>query len=166
MNTKIKALLSATVAVALFAPSMASAQMNTGNPPPKEKSEYRGPNRAMLTSGAIVFGVPYVTSVLVAATTPSDATNRLYIPFAGPWMTLGQRTCTPNDPCEAETLTGIMLVGDGLLQGIGGLGMIASFFVPESQTPTPSVHVGSAKVTVAPAKMGRGGYGISAVAEF
>ena len=162
MKKATKAILSATVAVALLAPSIASAQTNGA--PTRETSEYRGPNRALMVSSAIVFGAPYLTSVVVAATTPSHATNKLYIPVVGPWMTLSERTCTPNDPCEAETVTGIMLVADGLLQGLGVIGMGASFFVPEEKTPT--MRIGSAKVTVAPSKMGRSGYGLSAVAEF
>lgn len=161
----VKHAVSVTLVLAMLAPAVASAQTTgtNGNPPERERGEYRGPNKPLLITSAITFGAPYLTSALVAATTESHANNMLYIPAVGPWLTLGQRKCTDNDPCEAEILTGGMLVADGLLQGAGVIGMVVAFAAPDV---IPSMKVGNTTVSVAPSKMGKSGYGLAAVAEF
>lgn len=162
---RCKSFLMAAVGAALLAtPAIASAQNNQQSEPGAEKPTPLRPNRLLLGSGALALGVPYISSVLVAASTDDSANNNLYIPVVGPWITLGQRTCTDADPCEAEFLTGALLVGDGIMQGAGLLAIGASFLVPESATTVPLGA--SAKMTIAPTKVGRTGYGIGAVGQF
>jgi hypothetical protein len=162
---KSKKLLAAAVAVAMLVPCVASAQQ-TGQQQ-KENPNYTGPNRALLDGGAVAFGVPYATSIVVAASTPGSAENNLYIPVVGPWINLGSRTCSSTDPCASEGLTGTLLVVDGLLQGLGVLAIGASFVIPESKAAPPTIQIGdSGHMTVAPSKLGKDGYGLSAVGQF
>ena len=51
-----------------------------------------GPNRELLHSGILALGVPYVASVVVAATSDRTEDKHLYIPVAGPWMDLANRS--------------------------------------------------------------------------
>jgi hypothetical protein len=151
-----------TTALALLVPVVASAQSTQ-----KEEAYSTLPNRALFTTGAMTFGVPYTASVLVAASTGSAANNNLYVPVVGPWLTLGQRHCTSIDPCDSEVLTGTLLAIDGAMQGIGVLTMAASLFVPEAAPQPPTITLGkNASMNVAPAKVGTSGYGVSALGSF
>jgi hypothetical protein len=172
-------LVAGAIGLAIFIPAIASAQQSpipTGSIPgstqtvigPTEHVEHTTkftppPNRMLLAAGIGMFGIPYVTSVVVAATTTRGSNNHLYIPVAGPWLALGLRDCS-NPSCSSEWLSGTMLVADGILQAAGVATAVGSFFIPEKLT---TVKVGkAAKVTFAPAKEGRDGYGLAAVGEF
>src|SRR6516162_3853198 len=57
-----------------------------------EKPEtYTGPNRALISTGLVTFGLAYVPAVIVAGTSSLPADNHLYIPVAGPWLNLADR---------------------------------------------------------------------------
>lgn len=67
----------------------------------------------------------YGLSALMATTFDDvPGSTALYIPVAGPWISLAQNDCAPDDPdCGAIlVLRGILLVIDGLAQA-GGLGI-------------------------------------------
>ena len=51
-----------------------------------------GPNRELLRGGILALGVPYAASVVVAATSDRSEDKHLYIPVAGPWMDLANRS--------------------------------------------------------------------------
>jgi hypothetical protein len=64
-----------------------------------------GPNRELLHGGILALGVPYVASVVVAATSDRPEDKHLYIPVAGPWMDLANRSGCGNagEPsCDKE----------------------------------------------------------------
>lgn len=126
-----------------------------------------GPNRGLLRSGLFMLGVPYVTSVIVAAQSDHPGDNNLYIPVAGPWMDLAGRGSCGNvggPSCDGETVNKVLLVVDGIFQGLGALDIVGAFVFPETRT----VYAGSTppRVVVAPAYYGRDGYGVSAFARF
>jgi hypothetical protein len=149
---------------ALFVPAIANAQ---GTGAPNEETVPMTPNRALLTSGAVMFGVPYISSVLVAASTNTSANHFLYIPVAGPWLSLGAKTCSSSDPCTAEGLAGVLLVTDGIFQAVGAGAMVMSLVVPESRVKPPTLMIGkSTTMTVTPAKLGPSAYGVATVGQF
>jgi hypothetical protein len=180
-------LFAGAIAGAIIVPTVASAQ--TQPPPPaavpsipvesipgstlvvggpkveKDTILSKPPNRILLASSAALFGVPYLASIAVAATTDRGSNNNLYIPVVGPWIALGERNCSEPTPCSSAWLGGTLLVADGIAQGVGVIGIAASFMVPEKVT---TIKVGSsgAKVSVTPSRAGRDGYGLAAVGEF
>jgi hypothetical protein len=122
-------------------------------------------NRPLLVTSAIVLVGAYVPMAAVAYTSdrPSDQTN-LYYPIVGPWMNLADRQCDVR-ACENEGLNKAMLVVDGVAQGIGALGVVASFFLPGKATRHWFL-IGDSTLRVAPSKVGVGGYGLGAVGTF
>jgi hypothetical protein len=92
---------------------------------------YVGPNRALLWSGIVTLGVPYTASVFVAAESSRSGDKALYIPIAGPWVDLVQRSGCPValTTCNSETLNKVLLVGDGVFQAVGTIAILSSFFV-------------------------------------
>jgi hypothetical protein len=174
MNTN--SLLFAGVTFSLLvAPTRSSAQVGSTAPDDttvlaenatvtKETRSRPPPNRILLGTGALLFVPSYVTSVFVGATSTRDSNDNLFIPVVGPWIALANRDCTATQPCEGEFLSGLLLVLDGAVQTAGVLTMGAAFLLPERVT---TINIGrSAKMTVAPAKLGPAGYGLTAVGEF
>jgi hypothetical protein len=126
-----------------------------------------GPNRALLNSGLFAFGVPYIASVVVAAESEHPGDDKLYIPVVGPWMDLANRgDCghLGQPTCDAETGYKILLVADGIFQGIGALDIVGAFVFPE--TRVVRVARSERRLLVAPAPIGKSGYGVAARATF
>ena len=125
------------------------------------------PNSTMLYSGAFAFGVPYVSSVIVGASSSHPGDRNLFIPVAGPWIDLADRHCPTGSSCDHEGLYKGLLIADGIFQGLGALQIAGAFLFPETVTVTnaarPRPRV--AGVRVAPTSVGSG-YGISAVGLF
>jgi hypothetical protein len=99
------------------------------------------PNPWLMGSGAILFGGSYGASVIVAAadhnTASNEWTKNLYIPVAGPWITLGKDPCTFATRCTtADNWNGALMIGSGIAQGAGLVLMATSFFVPAHKTTT------------------------------
>jgi len=98
-----------------------------------------GPNRELLRSGLFALGVPYLASVVVAATSDRPEDKHLYIPVAGPWLDFANRgPCgRAGEPsCDMETAYKVLLIGNGILQSVGALEIVGSFFFPETRTVT------------------------------
>jgi hypothetical protein len=125
-----------------------------------------GPNRAMLHTGLFTFGVPYVVSVIVAAESDHQGDKNLYIPVAGPWMDFAQRGDCGNagqNTCDTETGYKVLLVVDGIFQGVGALDIVGSFLFPETRTVATAPE---RKIAITPGYVGRGAYGLVAVGAF
>lgn len=126
------------------------------------------PNRYLLTTGFILWGVPYVSGVIVAAQSSNQADQHLYVPIAGPWIDLANRGGCPagNASCDTETTNKVLLGLDGVFQAVGTLEVIWGFLKPEHRTYT---RVQATKYTPeftwSPAKLGSG-YGLAAVGSF
>ena len=86
--------------------------------------------------------------------------------MVGPWLDLGDRgACNgvEQPSCDKETGYKVLLVIDGVIQGIGALDLVGAFLFPETRTVTVSERP---RVFVAPAYLGRNGYGVAALARF
>jgi hypothetical protein len=118
----------------------------------------------LLVGSGTLLVASYVPSAIVGAVSDRDEDRYLFIPAVGPWVDLGRRDCTAR-PCTNDGLDKALLIGSGILQGIGTVGVVASFFVPERRT---QVTTASAKKTfvVSPAQLGRGGCGLAALGTF
>ncbi len=126
------------------------------------------PNRALLMTGLIVGGVPYIASMTVAATSGHPGDSDLWVPVVGPWLDVGDRGgCPSGHSCAAEVGNKALLVGDGILQSVGVLEVVGSFIFPET-THVTTIQTSKAGgwVSFSPARMGAGGYGVSAVGQF
>jgi hypothetical protein len=179
------AAVAAAAGLACIVSTSAWAQQTTVVTPPaatlvREKAEtYNGPNRALISTGLVTFGLAYVPAVIVAGTSPQPADNHLYIPVAGPWMNLADRPAcgapavsdtssnipsASGIPCDVETTNKVLLGVDGVFQGIGALTTLVGLLSPEREEEP--VTTGRPTVHVSPARMGIGGYGISAFGNF
>jgi len=127
------------------------------------------PNSAMLSSGIVGVGVPYLASVVVGAESNHPGDRNLFVPVAGPWMDLGDRHCEVGTSCNHEGLYKGLLIADGIFQGLGALEIVGAFLFPERITVTGSARRSAPTLTagvhVAPSSVG-GGYGLAAVGAF
>lgn len=154
----------ATPTPAAAAPSAAApVQVRGEQVGPKRKP----PNRPMLIAGATLLGLSYVPSVIAGIQSTRDSDHLMYLPVVGPWLDLGNRSCTPAEPCTNEGISAALLVIDGAAQLAGGVLMAASFFVPQRAAQvTTTVGGDNVNVQFTPASMGAGGWGLAAVGDF
>jgi hypothetical protein len=133
----------AAATVAAFAQSTRADEVVT------RETVYLGPNRGLLWSGIVAGGGPYLASVIVAGESSNTSDHALFIPVAGPWVDLSQRGGCPvsQSSCNTETLNKVLLVGDGVLQAVGTIAILAAFLSPERDSlrhrvaTTPTLHI-------------------------
>jgi hypothetical protein len=153
-------IVAAVACASTLAATSASAQS-------RESVTTTGPNRELLHSGVFALGVPYVASVIVAASSDRSEDKSLYIPVAGPWMDFANRSGCGHEgepSCDKETAYKVLLIGSGILQGIGALEIVGSFLFPE--TRTTSIAKSDRRVFVTPYYVGAGSFGVSTFASF
>jgi hypothetical protein len=125
----------------------------------------------LVAGGVGVTAAAYGVGAACAAAWPEvPGAEALYVPVAGPWITLGQSGCSPDDPgCEAIVVArAILLVLDGLVQA-GGLAVAGEglFMTTESEAaraPAAPADRRAAAVTVAPVPLvarGQAGVGLA-----
>ena len=137
-----------------------------------EQSETMGPNRALLHTGIWTFVLSYVPAVVVAVESSRNGDKNLYVPIAGPWMDLAARSdCAPNASCNNETVNKVLIVVDGVFQGIAALNFVGAFLFYDRRTVTVSSVESreippSLSLRVSPAQVGRGAYGLMALGTF
>lgn len=122
------------------------------------------PNRPwLITGGAILLG-GYVTTAVVTMSSGRTAEDRnLLLPVAGPWLNLADRQCSG---CENETRNVAMVIGSGVVQGVGAVMTVASFFIPE-KVAAATITAGPLKMNVLPTTVGRSnGLGVGTVGVF
>lgn len=112
------------------------------------------PNRPLLATGSVLLVSSYVPAVIGAAISDRSDTDKLYIPVAGPWMTLKQGES--EKPGHKA-----LLVADGAVQGLGALMMVTSLFIPERTTKNWYLIGSNEKVRLAPH-----GAGLAALGRF
>jgi len=93
----------------------------------------------------------------VGAAVSDRGDDKLYIPVAGPWLTLARG---PSETRSEKALLG----ADGAVQGLGALMLATSFFIPERTTKNWYL-IGSNDLRVAPSA-GHGNYGLAAAGRF
>jgi hypothetical protein len=148
-------------------PPPAQTTVVAAAPATRETVVAAGPNAALLKSGLFVFGIPYGTSVVVAATSNRDEDKNLFIPIAGPWIDFANRQNCGNlgqPSCDGETAIKVLLAADGILQAIGGIELVAAFLVPESSTVVAKEKE-QPRFMMAPSRVGTG-YGLAAAGRF
>jgi hypothetical protein len=125
------------------------------------------PNRFLLRSGLFTFGAAYVPALVVAIESDRAADNHLYAPIVGPWFDLAARGECEGE-CSSETVNKVLLVTDGVFQGLGALQILGAFVMPEARTVAIHKNDGSPAVafSVVPASFGRGANGLMAVGNF
>lgn len=135
-------------------------------------TEISGPNRTMLHSGVWTLGLSYVPALVVATESSRHGDKDLYIPVAGPWMDLAARNpCPSSASCSNETTNKVLLVVDGVFQGIGALDIVGAFLFPETRTVTTraqratEMHVAGLTLRLSPSRF-QSGYGVSALGSF
>jgi hypothetical protein len=139
----------------------------------KQVTSYR-PNMGLLVPGTLLLGGAYGASAIVAAAnSPKSSgsfewTKHLYIPIAGPWITLGKDPCVFQGRCTgADKVNGALYIADGIAQGAGAILMLSSLFIPAHRETTKvaaknnKVHIQS----VTPVSY-QGGAGIGASGTF
>jgi hypothetical protein len=122
-------------------------------------------NRPLLITSSIVMVGAYVPAAAVAYSSDRAADQKnLYYPIVGPWMNLADRQCDVV-ACSNEGLNKTLLIADGVGQGLGAIGLVASIFVP-GKTTRNWYLIGNDKVHAGPQRMGGLGYGFVANGEF
>jgi hypothetical protein len=122
--------------------------------------EKRTPNKAVLiTGGALLVGTYATTAALTAANGPT-ADKDLYIPVVGPWINIADR----GSDRSHETRDILLIAGSGVLQGVGAVLAVSSFFIPE-KVPAARINAGNVKMQVTPTA-GPGAGGIGAIGTF
>jgi hypothetical protein len=125
--------------------------------PYQERTERRfRPNRPLMITSAAMFLGAYVPTIITAAANQSQTSNNLYIPIAGPWMEIAR------EPTSGANKALLSL--SGIFQGLGTIGMISSFFVPETKTHKWYL-MGNGRFQLSPTAA-RGSYGLSANGRF
>ena len=160
-STKIVSTLVACAALLSFS-AVASAQSVRR----ETVTERGGPSRSMLFSGVVTFGISYGAAAVVASESDLSADHSMYVPFAGPWMALsGRGPCGVGTPrsCDAATANKVLIITDGVFQGLGGLLILEAFLNPETHTTTRAAL--EPRVQVAPL-VGSNGYGLAAFGNF
>jgi hypothetical protein len=142
-------------------------------PPPAQSetvTQRGGPSTAELSSGIITLGLTYGAAAVVAAESPQPADRRMFVPVAGPWMSLVNRPgCggATGPSCSTETAYSVLIVADGIGQALGSLMIIGAFLHPETVTRTTTVSQDDIKPVfhVLPSSVGTG-YGMQALGTF
>lgn len=126
------------------------------------------PNPYLLRSGLFTLSAAYVPALVVAIESSRSADNRLYAPVVGPWLDLADRGKCGNECGSGETVNKVLLVTDGVFQGLGVLQIVSSFLIPTQHT-TIALHNTDGSTAVAfqltPASFGSAN-GMMAVGEF
>jgi hypothetical protein len=162
--------LAGTAAMAMSASSArADDSVVVTTPRPVVESSSSGPNAYLFRSGLFTLGVAYIPALVVALESDRSADNRLYAPIVGPWLDLGSRgdECSGGE-CGNETVNKVLLVTDGVFQGLGALQILSSFIFPSRSAVTLSRDDGStlASFSVTPASFGHGANGVMAIGQF
>jgi hypothetical protein len=139
----------------------------------QDRTEVSGPNRTMLHTGIWTLGLSYVPALVVATESTRIGDKYLYIPVTGPWMDLAARSpCAANMRCSNETTNKVLLVVDGVFQGIGALDLIGAFLLPETRVVTTRAQSDTAtrgtrlSLRLSPTRFQNNGYGLAAHGTF
>ena len=160
--TAVAAALSCAAALSWTSPARAERAQATTT------EEGYMPNRVMLATGLVLWGVPYTVGDFVAAQSSNQADHHLYIPIVGPWIDLTQRGGCPvaSNSCNTETTNKVLLVGDGIFQAIGTLDVVFAFLRPEHRdVVSVSATRYTPRISFTPAQVSTG-YGLAAFAVF
>ena len=162
-----------------YVPPPAELRYVEGRPIPAGYHHETRARRGLVIAGPIVFGVPYVLSMSVAASSRYSADRWLYAPVVGPFIDLAQRgdDCTRNtvvtgpgmtstyETCTEDSSTRFFLMFDGLMQTAGATMFILGLALPQHilvRDDAPFTGSSGSKFSwaVAPQRVGPTGYGV------
>jgi len=107
--------------------------------------------------GGTLFFAAFVPSFIVARTSERAADEWLYAPVVGPWIDLAQRgACNARFGCDGEAAYKVLLVANGVAQGIGMLGIVSGILVAGFGTTKANVKP---SCQLAPVVFGKGSMG-------
>ena len=172
MRSSSKRLMFCGVTGAALAWSAAAAAQGP-SPETRYGYEQTRPNRPLLITGGSLLLGSYATSAIVGLANDREADERLAIPVVGPWLDLADRQCDVQ-PCDDEGWSKAALITSGVLQGVGLIGVVSSFFVPEERfriwgggaARGRVASVPTVRIVPSPAAPGRGGGGLALVGTF
>jgi hypothetical protein len=146
-----RSIFQASSALAVALSVVASSSVALAQPPappaaepPRDVITYQEsmPNGALIGSGLTMFGASYIPSLVVAASSSRGGDMSLYIPVVGPWVDLGQRDSQcPGSRCYGDAANKVLLVADGIFQGLGALQILGGFLFPTTRTVTQTARV-------------------------
>jgi hypothetical protein len=134
-------------------------------PPTKETItvyERQRPNRPLLITGGLLLVGTYATTAGIVGANGNPGDHDLFIPVVGPWINLGERTCSGD--CGDHNRDTVLIAASGVAQGVGALMVLSSFLVPE-KIPKAQIVAGPVNMQVAPTAS-MGGAGVSAFGTF
>jgi hypothetical protein len=123
-----------------------------------ETKHKRIPNLPLLVTGTLVLTAAYVPAVIGAAVSQRPGDNKLYIPLAGPFLAMNRGAA--DKPGHKA-----LFVVDGVAQGLGGLGVLLGFMIPEKVTRRWYLIGKRESVRFTPGRIA-GGYGLNASGRF
>ena len=154
-------------------PAPQPAAWQPGSPPPPGYHIEDRPRTGLVVAGAVIAGIPYFFSVVTASSVgQANATGWLYLPVAGPWMTLGQRSygCNSLDngnqstsqslQCVGDIFAVMGLIADGVIQAAG-----ATLLIVGVAAERPVLVRDDQALHVTPMRVGNG-YGAGVVGSF
>jgi hypothetical protein len=120
-------------------------------------------NKPLLITGGSLLVAGYIPALVISQTSdrPSDQDNLIY-PVAGPWMSLMDRGCDDRE-CENEDRNKGLLIADGIVQGVGALGVVLSLLLPGKTTQNWYL-IGDTQVV--PMRVSKNTYGLGATGTF
>jgi hypothetical protein len=126
----------------------------------------RGPDPLLITTGVVIFGVPYGFSAAAAGASSLPSDKWLYVPVAGPWGDIIARlTCTSTD-CKGDLgPAALPLVLSGLGQAAGVGILIKALIDPPGKSARSASDGSHVHVHVAPTTYAGGG-GLQAFGAF
>jgi hypothetical protein len=149
-----------------------SSQWHAGDPVPPGYHVEELPRSGLVTAGVIVLGIPYFFSVVTALSANSqNESGWLYLPVAGPWLTLGRRSysCNPDNnnqstsqslACVGDVFAVMGLIFDGIVQATG-----AGLLLGGELATKPGLVRNDEAVRIVPMRLG-GGMGAGVVGGF
>jgi len=148
--------------------------------PPGYHIETRA-KKGLVISGSIIFGVPYLLSMSVAASSRYPPDHWLYAPVIGPFVNLATRSdsCNPNGTngtnasfdCNDDSGVRFFLMMDGLMQVAGATMFVLGLALPTTllvrdDAPYVGKKGNQFAWTVQPYTVGRSGYGLGVLGSF
>jgi hypothetical protein len=148
--------------------------------PPGYHVETRA-KKGLVISGSIIFGVPYLLSMSVAASSRYPPDRWLYAPVVGPFVNLATRSdsCNPNGTngtnasfdCTDDSGVRFFLMMDGLMQVAGATMFVLGLALPTTllvrdDAPYVGKKGNQFAWTVQPYTVGRSGYGLGVLGSF
>ncbi len=133
------------------------------------RTESAGADTTQIGAGAITLGISFGVAAVVASTSGRAADSDLYVPIVGPWLDLTDRgRSPPHGSYDPEIGNRVLIVIDGVFQGLGVLSIVSGLVFPRTHEVTTTTTGAATQPTVQirPEEFAHGGLGVAAVGRF